>query len=133
MKNTNYNIRIQNLLISLEILNIHNTQYKTIYNNNMINYKYFNQNIYSLIFSIYNIRNNKHKYEFIKLILNKDQLLNKYIEKFKYLHKKKFRYYHITNLKEKLNLSNIAIINLYIIYKIINKDYMFYIYYYLLT
>nr|QCI05120.1 hypothetical protein [Centroceras clavulatum] len=134
MIHTNYNIKIQHLLICLEVLNINDWKSKNIKrNNSFLNYKCFDQNIYSLIFSIYSIKKNNYTYKLIKLILNKDELLDKYIKKFKYLHNKKFKYYHINNLYEAFNLTYIAIINLYIIYKIIDSDYISYINYYLLV
>ena len=99
---------------------------------------------YNLIYTIkileliYKIMNNHNLYKLIKKIIQQDfnnntNILKKqYLNKFQYIYYKTYLYYNIKAYSTSYNINQIAMINIYIIYKTIEKNTLFYLLNYLL-
>nr|WMP11934.1 hypothetical protein [Laurencia australis]WMP12146.1 hypothetical protein [Laurencia australis] len=121
----NRNIKKLNIyLITLEELHIYLKRY-----NNIV-YMY----LATVIFNLYILHKKIHKYLLVKkahLILKsytnykESKNLKQYIRKFNYLYFKRNEYYSdykYVNYQSKIEINKIAIINLYLITKLINKQ-----------
>nr|YP_010865180.1 hypothetical protein QQR83_pgp194 [Campylaephora boydenii]WGT74147.1 hypothetical protein [Campylaephora boydenii] len=144
--------KINYLLISLEALNLDYLENYDLYyteqiNKTQLNTYYINHKnllkknkIYSsykyiiiLINILYQVINKNKSSELVQLILKQDKLLNQYIKKFHYIYFNNHDYYTLYTKHEKPNITQIAILNLYIIYIIIKNTNSLYLTYYLTT
>nr|YP_009300447.1 hypothetical chloroplast RF65 [Campylaephora sungminbooi]AKU47366.1 hypothetical chloroplast RF65 [Campylaephora sungminbooi] len=144
--------KINYLLISLEALNLdylenYDLCYKEQIKKTRLNQYYINnQNLFKknkidysytcaiiLINILYKVINKNKSSELVQLILKQDKLLNQYIKKFHHIYFNNQDYYTLYTKHEKPNIKQIAIINLYIIYIIIQSTNFLYLTYYLIT
>ena len=151
--------KINYLFISLEALNLNyfknsntyyneynNTLYKTKLKNNIINiknkkdiniyqisYSYQCQYIFKLIILLYHIINKDKISEITQLIFTQEKLLNQYIKKFYNIYFNNNDYYTLYTANEIMNIKNIAITNLYIIYISTKKNNILYLTYHLIN
>lgn len=146
---TTFTKRINYLLTSLEVLYLDSSQIHqtTLINNIELNQickidalNLFHTNIrchpykttLKLIAILYELIKNKKLSKLIQIIFANKQLLNKYITKFHKLYSNNYSYTSY-NYTKQLKLEYIAIINLYIIYKIDKHSNIKYLIYYLLS
>jgi len=145
MQNINYYAKLKYILISLESLSLYYQTTSNLYYQhkqptllqNLINNQYINQNNNILknnfintiksIYYIYNHTNTNQVHSIITTVLQNQELLNQYINKFCNIYYKNFHYYNLNAFDAKY----IAYLSLYTIHKMTQNSNILYLVYYL--